>query len=210
VANGLRRKRLRDQPSYAKTSCSSNCTLYSDQNHGLYPRPVAGRRQHAGSPRFHLRQRWPAHPRAEHPTGGQCTVRDYGFSGAPGADSNRTTMTTHVPGTGGACDPNSTGTTTSHQYDAADRLTDAGYTYDSFGRTLAVPASDAGSTGASGNLNSTYFASDRVASPHPGRDHQVYTLDPRCASEQRSRSGTSSGSRHEPLQRRQRQPIMDG
>ena len=45
-------------------------------------------------------------------------------------------------------------------YDDADRLADAGYVYDAFGRTLKVPGPDAGG----GELRASYYLNDRVHS----------------------------------------------
>jgi RHS repeat-associated protein len=90
------------------------------------------------------------------PAGQGCTVRAYAYD----ADSNRLTQTTHAPGTGGACDPNSAGTTKTHSYDSADRLLDSGTTYDNFGRTTTLSASNSGG----GSLASTSYADDRMRS----------------------------------------------
>ena len=74
------------------------------------------------------------------PQGGSCTTRQYVFD----ADSNRTKLTTRAPGAGGACDTSSDGTSQNYSYDAADRLTDSGIAYDSFGRITSLPADYAG------------------------------------------------------------------
>jgi uncharacterized protein RhaS with RHS repeats len=74
------------------------------------------------------------------PTGGGCTIRGYGYD----ADSNRLSLNTKPPATDGTCDPNATGTTTSHTYDAADRIIDTGFAYDTFGRITTLPAAAAG------------------------------------------------------------------
>ncbi|MGW1268799.1 DNRLRE domain-containing protein [Streptomyces sp. NPDC002491] len=65
---------------------------------------------------------------------GICTRRDYTFD----ARTNRTSRTTAVGVAGSDC-PTTGGVTTSHTYDSADRLVDAGYTYDAYGRTTALP-----------------------------------------------------------------------
>ncbi len=78
--------------------------------------------------------------------GDVCTARSYGFD----KRTNRTGLTT-AEGTPGAVCPTTGGTTTTHTYDSADRLTDAGYVYDAFGRTTALPGSQIG-----------YYANDLV------------------------------------------------
>ncbi|MFD3569595.1 DNRLRE domain-containing protein [Streptomyces sp. NPDC058667] len=97
-----------------------------------------------------------------------CTRRAYTFD----KRANRTSLTT-ATGTPGADCPATGGTTTTHTYDTADRLVDAGYTYDAFGRTTALP----GSTVA-------YHANDLVQQITAGTERQTWTLD----SEQRFRS----------------------
>jgi RHS repeat-associated protein len=91
-------------------------------------------------------------------TGTACNVRSYGFN----LDSDRTSLATssYTP-TSGGCTGSGTPTTVTHTYDQADRLTDAGYTYDDFGRTLTVPSVDAGGNGA---LTLGYYANDLVQS----------------------------------------------
>ena len=101
---------------------------------------------------------------------GQCTTRHYAFD----ADSNRTSSRSVEPLSGGACDTGPGGITTSHSYDEADRLIDAGYDYDAFGRTTSVPAGDAGGSA----LTSTYFADDMVRSMTQGGETRTFELDP--------------------------------
>nr|WP_245877225.1 DNRLRE domain-containing protein [Streptomyces glaucescens] len=90
-----------------------------------------------------------------------CTRRSYGFD----ARTNRTSLTT-AQGTAGADCPTTGGTTTSHAYDSADRLVDAGYTYDAFGRTTALPGSTIG-----------YYANDLVHQQTANGKRQTWQLD---------------------------------
>lgn len=87
---------------------------------------------------------------------GQCTTRSY----AHNANSDRTSLATSAPGSGGACTTASP-TTQTYSYDPADRLTNSGYAYDAQGDITATPASDAGG---SGTMTSTYYASGMLAS----------------------------------------------
>jgi hypothetical protein len=111
----------------------------------------------------------------DHPTGDSCTRRDYGFAGTAGVNSNRTGFaTTSFPADpDGGC-TGTAGTATALRYDTADRLTTAGYNYDAFGRTTAVPASDAGGTAVSVG----YYSTDMVASQTQGTRTRSWTLDP--------------------------------
>ncbi|WP_405985718.1 hypothetical protein [Streptomyces sp. NBC_00872] len=99
---------------------------------------------------------------------GICVTRSYIFD----KNSNRKSLATAAPGlectTAGA-------TTTSHAYDSADRLVDAGYTYDAFGRTIEAP----GTTLA-------YYANDLVRQQTAANQRQTWTLD----SQLRSRAWT--------------------
>ncbi|MEU1731182.1 DNRLRE domain-containing protein [Streptosporangium sp. NPDC020145] len=102
---------------------------------------------------------------------GNCTTRLYGFD----ANSNRTSLVTHGAGTGGACSDSTPSTTRSSVFDAADRIVDAGYVYDAFGRTTKIPADQ---VRGSGELQATYHANDMVASLDQGGQQKSFTLDP--------------------------------
>jgi RHS repeat-associated protein len=102
---------------------------------------------------------------AQQVAGGPCVTRTYGYD----ERGNRTTKRTYGPGSGGACrsDGTADGQET-HTYDSADRVTDAGFTYDAFGRTTVVPGAPA----------NTYYANDMVASQQLGDASLSWTLDP--------------------------------
>src|SRR5439155_5979944 len=99
-----------------------------------------------------------------------CVTRAYGYD----ADSNRLSQTTRSPLPDGTCDMSSAGTVVTHTFDAADRVTSAGYVYDSFGRITNVPAPDAGAAA----ITATYFANDLVASLNQSGTTRTFTLDP--------------------------------
>ncbi|MFF8607208.1 DNRLRE domain-containing protein [Streptomyces sp. NPDC015346] len=90
-----------------------------------------------------------------------CTRRSYVFD----SSANRKSLTSAVGTPGLAC-PTSGGTTTSHAYDSADRLVDAGYTYDAFGRTTALPGSTI-----------SYYSNDLVHQQTTATQRQTWTLD---------------------------------
>ncbi|WP_182378297.1 DNRLRE domain-containing protein [Nocardioides sp. WS12] len=90
---------------------------------------------------------------------GGCTTRTYGFD----ASSNRNAFASYNPGTGGACQTTTAAIDKTSDYDSAGRITNAGYTYDTLGRTLTTPQADAGPN-AAGILTATYRANDMVAS----------------------------------------------
>jgi RHS repeat-associated protein len=105
---------------------------------------------------------------AQDTVGGQCTVRTYGYD----VDSNRLTLNTKPPGSGGACST-AAGTTITHTYDTADRLIDSAYTYDTFGRITHVPGRDAGAP-----LDSGYYVNDLARSITQGSKATTIDLDP--------------------------------
>ncbi|MFI6927677.1 phospholipase A2 [Nonomuraea spiralis] len=88
---------------------------------------------------------------------GTCARRAYGYD----ANSNRTGLTSS------ACD-GSGAVTENHAYDGGDRLADAGYEYDAYGRTTGTPA----------GLKVEYYNTDLVRQMTSGTVRQSYTLDP--------------------------------
>ncbi|OEJ22255.1 sugar-binding protein [Streptomyces subrutilus] len=92
-----------------------------------------------------------------------CTQRTYGFD----KRSNRTSLNT-VSGAPGADCPTTGGTTTTSAFDTADRIVDAGYIYDKFGRTTAMP----------GGTALTYYNNDFVEQQTSGNTRQTWALDP--------------------------------
>jgi streptogramin lyase len=105
----------------------------------------------------------------ETPTGGGCHERIYAYD----AEGDRTSQTNREPGGGGGCATEG-GTTQSHTYDEAGRLTDSGIAYDSFGDVAKLPAADA-----EGNeLNTTFYVDGAVATQSQSGVTNSYYLDP--------------------------------
>ena len=103
------------------------------------------------------------------PTGKGCTTRIYTYDG----DTNRTSLTTREPNSKGECATEG-GTVEKHTYDEADRLTDAGVAYNTFGDVTALPAADAGGS----ELTSTYYVDNQAASQTQNGETIGYNLDP--------------------------------
>ena len=122
------------------------------------------------------------------PAGQGCTTRSYTYD----ADSNRLSRTTRAPAAGGACDTNSAGQVQSTTYDAADRITSTGFTYDEIGRTKSVPASHSGG----GALASSYYVNDMIASQGQDGVSRGWLLDPTL---QRHRATAPNGGNQEIL-----------
>ncbi|MFI5755440.1 DNRLRE domain-containing protein [Streptomyces sp. NPDC051569] len=91
-----------------------------------------------------------------------CTRRSYIFD----KRTNRTSLTTATADQGADC-PTGGGTTRTHTYDSADRITDPGYVYDALGRTTAVP----------GNGTIGYYANDLVHQQTADGRRQTWQLD---------------------------------
>jgi RHS repeat-associated protein len=114
--------------------------------------------------------------------GGACAIRAYSFTGTYGADSNRYSSTVYPAAGDGSCQsakPYTGGVSTSHSYDAADRLlaagNDAGLAYDAFGRITTLPSND---TSNAADETVGYYSNDLVRSETQGTTVQTWTLDP--------------------------------
>ncbi|MGY0460971.1 ricin-type beta-trefoil lectin domain protein [Kitasatospora sp. cg17-2] len=92
-----------------------------------------------------------------------CTTRTYGYD----AHYNRTAKAVSGPASNGSCST-AGATTTASAYDSADRITDAGYRYDAFGRTTGTPSGTAVG----------YRVDDLVASQETATTRQTWTVDP--------------------------------
>lgn len=101
-----------------------------------------------------------------------CTTRQYTLD----ANSNRKSLQTFQADANGGCSTSTTPVTKAGSFDAADRITNAGYVYDAFGRTTTVPAVDV--TGGA-DLTVGYHANDMVASLSQSGTTKTYGLDPR-------------------------------
>lgn len=100
--------------------------------------------------------------RAADSTGLACSTRTYTFD----RSSNRTNRT----GVTDDCDPATQDAVTkseNHGYDTADRLTDAGYAYDAYGRTTALPK----------GTQLGYYANDLVRTETLGDTRRTWDLD---------------------------------
>lgn len=106
----------------------------------------------------------------ETPAGKGCTTREYAYD----ADSNRTSRTTREPGAGGVCVTSGAGAQQTSTYDAADRITGTGFSYDSWGRLLEVPASHSGG----GALAMTYYVNDMTRTSVQDGKSVGWLLDP--------------------------------
>jgi RHS repeat-associated protein len=103
------------------------------------------------------------------PTGKGCVTRLYTYD----EETNRTSLTTRQPGTGGIC-ASEGGAVESHTYDSANRLTDTGVSYDPFGNTTKLSANDAGGS----ELTSGFYQDNQLQSQVQNGQTIDYHLDP--------------------------------
>ncbi len=175
--------------SYTKTTnCTEKCTwLEESEERSIYGQ-VLSQKSLTSSHQYSYDKAGRLTLAHETPTGGGCTTRVYGFEGEAGMDSNRTSMTTREPGTGGAC-AESGGTKQSYSYDAADRLTGEGITYDSFGRITSLSGKYAGGS----TLASSFYSNDMLASQSQNGLTNSYQLDSTGRVRQSTQTGSKEG-----------------
>jgi RHS repeat-associated protein len=163
--------------AYTKTSsCGESCTWYEES----LERSIYGQINSAvgtlASDRYSYDKAGRLRQSQETPKGGTCTTRKYEYD----LDSNRENVTT-IPSTVGETCASSGGAKQEYAYDGADRLYGGGLTYDAFGRTLSLPAADAGGHA----LTTTYYSSDVIATQAQNGFTNSYELD--ATGRQRSR-----------------------
>jgi streptogramin lyase len=105
----------------------------------------------------------------EEPVGKGCTTEVYAYD----PDSERASETKREVGTGESCTSEG-GTTTSHGYDEAGRLSDTGTEYEPFGAITKLPAADAGGY----TVESAYYANGALYSQTQHEHTNTYLLDP--------------------------------
>ncbi len=105
----------------------------------------------------------------EIPAGEGCMTRAYAYD----EESNRLSLTTYKPNTKGEC-ATEEATIERHTYDEADRITDENTTYEPFGNTTKLPATDAGGS----TLESTYYLDGQVNTQTQSSKTVEYKPDP--------------------------------
>jgi YD repeat-containing protein len=106
----------------------------------------------------------------EEPAGKGCTTRVYAYD----EEADRTSLTTREPGSEGKCATEG-GSTEWHTYDTANRLTDTGVSYETFGNTTKLSTADAGG---GHELTSSYYIDNQVASQTQNEETITYNYDP--------------------------------
>ena len=192
LPNGLVAKTTYDEVgapaklSYTKLSCTEKCTWLEESDERSIYGQILSQTSLSSSQQYSYDKAGRLTLTKDTPQGGGCTTRQYFFD----ADSNRTKLTTRVPGVGGACDTSSTGTSQEYKYDAADRLVGPEtVTYDSFGRITKLPAKFAGGS----TLETTFYSNEMVASQSQGGLTNTYQLDAAGRPRQVVQTGTKTG-----------------
>jgi RHS repeat-associated protein len=194
LPNGLIAKTTYDEASeptalsYVKaTNCTEKCTwLEEGEESSIYGQVL--KRTTLNSSQQYAYDKAGRLTTAKDTQEGACTTRIYAFENEAGKDSNRTSMTTRPPEIGGACATKG-GTTQSYTYDAADRLTGEGISYDSFGRITNLPGKYAGGS----TLETSFYSNEMVASQSQGGLTNSYQLDATGRVRQVTQSGTKEG-----------------
>ncbi len=152
------------------TDCTEKCTLFSDAIvPSIHGETLKQSSTLSEEPSYTYDAAGRLTQVQEIPTGEGCTTRIYAYE----EDSNRTSLTARTPGTEGKCAIEG-GSTEWHTYDTANRLTDPGVTYETFGNITKLPASDAdGST-----LTSEYYVDNQVFKEEQNGEKIEYKLDP--------------------------------
>jgi streptogramin lyase len=105
----------------------------------------------------------------ETPAGEYCKTRTYTYDEA----ANRLSLTSREPNSKKECG-NEGGTVGTHNYDEANRLTDAGIEYEAFGNVTKLPAADAEGH----EIVSAFYVNGAVATQEQNGTKNEYLLDP--------------------------------
>jgi tripartite motif-containing protein 71 len=109
----------------------------------------------------------------ETPVSEGCTTRAYTYD----EESNRKSLTTTKPNSKGECSTEGA-TVERHTYDAANRLNDENVSYEIFGNTTKLPATDAGGSEGGHELKSTYYLDNQVFTQEQNGETLEYLYDP--------------------------------
>jgi RHS repeat-associated protein len=152
-----------------ETHCSENCKwFYDDVSPSIHGQWVTQTSTLAKDAYAYNGAGWLTQVQ-ETPTGGKCATRLYGYN----SDGDRTTLTKRAPTAEGTCAKEG-GEVQEHHYDTADRLLDAGTTYNPFGDTTSLAGSDAGGS----ELKSSFYVDGQLAGQEQAGESNSYTLDP--------------------------------
>jgi RHS repeat-associated protein len=155
---------------YVKTThCSSGCVWYSQTVSPSIHDQTLSQSSTLSSQSYTYDAAGRLTQTQDTPTGEGCTTRIYTYD----EETNATSLTARPPGSAGKC-ATEEGTATNHNYDTANRLTDAGIGYDALGDITKLPAGDAGGY----ELTSAFYADETLATQTQNGQTLGYYLDP--------------------------------
>lgn len=167
---------------YVKTTnCSSGCTWYSQTEAPSIHGQTLSQSSTFSSQAFAYDEAGRLTTTQDTPAGEGCTTRIYAYD----VETNISSLTTRSPGAGGVCATEG-GTAVNHSYDLANRLTDAGIAYNTFGDITTLPASDAGGS----QVTSSYYVDETLAGQTQNGQTIGYGLDPTGRTRQTVSTGT--------------------
>jgi YD repeat-containing protein len=155
---------------YVKTThCTSSCTWFSDTVLPSIHGETLAQTSTLSGEAYTYDNAGRLTQTEETPAGKGCVTRIYAYD----EESNRRSLTTREPGSKGECATEG-GTVERHIYDPANRLMDSGTTYETFGNTIALPATDAGGH----ELTNSYYVDSQVAGQTQNEKTVNYHYDP--------------------------------
>jgi RHS repeat-associated protein len=169
---------------YVKTThCTSACTWYSQSESPSIHGQALSQSSTLSSQTYTYDAAGRLTKAQDTAAGEGCTTRIYAYD----QETNINSLTTRAPGGGGVCATEG-GTALNHVYDTANRLTDTGIAYDTFGDITKLSAGDAGGT----ELASTYFVDETLATQTQNGQAIGYHLDPEGRNRQIVSTGTTN------------------
>jgi len=155
---------------YVKTThCTEKCTWFSETTVPSIHGETLARSSTLASETYTYDTAGRLTQTTETPAEKGCVTRIYAYD----EDSDRTSLTTREPATGGKCATEG-GTTETHTYDSGDRLTDTGVSYEPLGNITKLPAADAGGH----ELASEYYTDGQVQKQTQNGQTNIYSIDP--------------------------------
>ena len=188
--NGMIAKYVRNSPgetteiAYEKTThCTEKCTWFSETMapsiHGeaLVRTSTLAKEAYAydGGGRITQVQ--------ETLAGKGCKTRLYAYD----EDSNRTSLTAREPETEGKC-ATTGGSTETHTYDEADRLTDTNVSYEAFGNQTKIPSTDAEGH----EITATFYVDNQTHTQTQNSETLTYNTDPEGRNREIESTGTTN------------------
>jgi len=151
-----------------KTHCTEKCTWFSDSIVPSIHGETLLQTSSLAAERYTNDSAGRVTEVQEEPSGKACVTRLYAYE----EESNRTSLTSRE-GSVGKCAVEG-GAVQRHTYDSANRLTDTGVTYETFGNMTTLPVADAGKY----EVTSAYYVDNQLESQKENGETINYKYDP--------------------------------